>query len=628
MAGASGRIDCRLPGGRALGFPQEAEEVECSGDLVDCTGQSKIQWRWASRIADCAEAVLDLTALELFRIDEGGLLDLRLCGGSLKIRTAERRKTLWERSVAKISHVEARRFVNCGLVKFDNGGAVGNHELREGNSDSRLSMGLSTLFTLDDIAIHTSTDSTTAAPYPREQAREIIEFWLSHNVHWARRLVGKHSVDRGGSLSRAAVSRQLTMRMSDCGSLKGRLGTGAGNVERVMNHVRAILFSESYDRELLYSIDGDHRGCCPFPSKRRRGDDPGISWACHKCLLLGTMQSPRSSTHLLLKPQRNHSRAARRLFSVDGYALEGCQGLQESRLICMSSGVREQRSGCSAAVEHVKRRSEDHEGLMKQGRLNADHAWSHIYESTEGPRKLVYGENVLGMKGDHSHFLVLMTWVDNPTDRQSVHGAYKRGRVVTTLALIRIWQRSKSRRPFKGGLCIGCPGPHEMVRFFNFHAAVYIHCSWAEENDVWDVLDHVRWSEGSKKLSKELCTRWYHRSAVLYQQSELEGGQRTGDHEKVVGEMDIKWELCPGGIVDCCNGLMRWPFLGEGGHCLRSPGPCEMVRRFSGSAITSSSDVHIALATEALETMESRRSGSRDHKEVVIDLESSKELCT
>ncbi|KAM6497031.1 hypothetical protein JOM56_007504 [Amanita muscaria] len=59
----------------------------------------------------------------------------------------------------------------------------------------------------------------------------------------------------------------------------------------------------------------------------------------------------------------------------------------------------------------------------------------------------------------------------------------------------------------------------------------------------------------------------------------------------------LKIQRCPGGIVDCCNGLMRQPFLGEGGHRLRSPGPCEMVRRFSGSAITSSSDVRIALVS-------------------------------
>ncbi|KAM6491693.1 hypothetical protein JOM56_012855 [Amanita muscaria] len=449
--------------------------------------------------------------------------------------------------------------------------------------------GLSTLSLAVDVAIHMSTDSTTAAPYPREQAREIIEFQLSHNVHWARRLVGKHSVDRGGSLSRAAVSRRLTMRMSDCGSLKGCLGTGA-----VPSPLR---------EEIVYTLANMHE-----------------------------------------------------------------------------LGVREQRSGCSAAVERVERRSEDHEGLMKQ--------------STEGPRKLVYGENVLGMKGDHSHFLVLMTWVDNPTDRQSVHGAYKRGRVVTTLALIRIRQRSKSRRPFKGGLCIGLAdvGVTVLKRLRavsgqeGHHIDVLDHmrwsdssifmrpctcvstadneqrvdCSWAEENDVWDVLDHVRWSEGSRSCrttALELRVRfdsrlgllggmrrtvWKRSEEQLHKRkhggskqlwavskevvegavytlvpplSELEGGRRTEDHEKVVGETDIKWELCPGGIVDCSNGLMRRPFLGEGGHRLRSPGPCEMVRRFSGSVITSSSD-----ATEALEMMESRRSGSRDHKEVVIDL--------
>ncbi|KAM6490874.1 hypothetical protein JOM56_013668 [Amanita muscaria] len=432
-------------------------------------------------------------------------------------------------------------------------------------------------------------DSTMAAPYPREQAREIIEFWLSHNVHWARRLVGKHSIDRGGSLSRAAVSWWLTMRMSDCGSLKGRLKTGAGNVERVMNHVRAILFSESYDRELLYSIDGDHRGCCPFPSKRRN--------RLHTC-----------------------------------------------RLICVSSGVREQRSGCSAAVEHVKRRSEDHEGLMKQ-----------LYECIHSD--LEHRAAVPWQFGQHC---------------QSVHGAYKRGRVVTTLALIRIRQRSKSRRPFKGGLCIGLADVGVMVlkrlRAVSgqegHHIDVLDHmrwsdssifmrlctyvstadneqrvdCSWAEENDVWDVLDHVRWSEGSRSCrttALELRVRFDSRLGLLggmrrtvWKRSEEQlhkckhGGSkqlwavskwRTSDREswtirdgpKVlrscrrscvrVGTTAHEWRARLVTQRDYYCG--RWrepiengstsssyePFPGGVGHRVGHPGPCGMVRRFRDS---------------------------------------------
>ncbi|KIL54570.1 hypothetical protein M378DRAFT_182494 [Amanita muscaria Koide BX008] len=161
----------------------------------------------------------------------------------------------------------------CISVAFDNGDVVGNRELREGNSDSRLSIGLSMLFTVG-IAVHTLMDSATAVPYPRERARETMEVWHSHNTQ--QLLPSGSSLDYG-----ATTALQRWVRAGGDSETTGgsewyeQLGAALEQQAAVsrwttqMSDAPSYLFSESCDRELLYSIDGDHRGRCPFPSKRR-----------------------------------------------------------------------------------------------------------------------------------------------------------------------------------------------------------------------------------------------------------------------------------------------------------------------------------------------------------------------